>query len=120
MEFIHRPEPCTPLEASLGIPGGPSGHRRHCLVPTSPERYVEVDKAVAQTMDSVFKELLGKTSARQGLGPASTSSPGPGLCGLKPPACGRLGRNKGFSRGSGVPASPSASHPQSLDSPLKH
>ncbi|XP_045644431.1 LOW QUALITY PROTEIN: rho GTPase-activating protein 4 [Ursus americanus] len=120
MEFIHRPEPCTPPEASLGIPGGPSGHRRHCLVPTSPERYVEVDKAVAQTMDSVFKELLGKTSARQGLGPASTSSPGPGLCGLKPPACGRLGRNKGFSRGSGVPASPSASHPQSLDSPLKH
>uniref|UniRef100_A0A7N5KPX2 Rho GTPase activating protein 4 n=1 Tax=Ailuropoda melanoleuca TaxID=9646 RepID=A0A7N5KPX2_AILME len=120
MEFVHRPEPCTPPEASLGIPGGPSGHRRHCLVPTSPERYVEVDKAVAQTMDSVFKELLGKTSARQGLGPVSTSSPGPGLCGLKPPACGRLGRNKGFSRGSGVLASPSASHPQSLDSPLKH
>uniref|UniRef100_A0A8C0LFI7 Rho GTPase activating protein 4 n=1 Tax=Canis lupus dingo TaxID=286419 RepID=A0A8C0LFI7_CANLU len=113
-------EPCTPPEAPLGIPGGPFGHRRHCLVPTSPERYVEVDKAVAQTMDSVFKELLGKTSARQGAGPASTGSPGPGPCSLKPPASGRLGRSKGFSRGSGAPASPSASHPQGLDSPLKH
>ncbi|XP_047570748.1 rho GTPase-activating protein 4 isoform X1 [Lutra lutra] len=120
MEFVHRPEPCTPPEAPLGTSGGPSGHRRHCLVPTSPERYVEVDKAVAQTMDSVFKELLGKTSARQGLGPASTCSPGPGPCSLKPPACGRLGRNKGLSRGSGVLASPSASRPQSPDSPLKH
>ncbi|XP_004409252.1 PREDICTED: rho GTPase-activating protein 4 [Odobenus rosmarus divergens] len=120
MEFVHRPEPCTPPEAPLGTPGGPSGHRRHCLVPTSPERYVEVDKAVAQTMDSVFKELLGKTSARQGLGPASTSSSSPGPCSLKPPACGRLGKTRGFSRGSGAPASPSASHPQSLDSPLKH
>ncbi|XP_045851793.1 rho GTPase-activating protein 4 [Meles meles] len=120
MEFAHRPEPCTPPEAPLGAPGGPSGHRRHCLVPTCPERCVEVDKAVAQTMDSVFKELLGKTSARQGLGPASTCSPGPGPCSLKPPACGRLGRNKGISRGSGVLASPSASCPQSPDSPLKH
>ncbi|VCX30743.1 unnamed protein product, partial [Gulo gulo] len=120
MEFIHRPEPCTPPEAPLGTPGGPSGHRRHCLVPTSPERYVEVDKAVAQTMDSVFKELLGKTSARQGLGPAATCSPGPGPCSLKPPACGRLGKNKVLSRGSGVLASPSASRPQSPDSPLKH
>ncbi|XP_077920316.1 rho GTPase-activating protein 4 isoform X4 [Halichoerus grypus] len=124
MEFVHRPEPCTPPEAPLGTPGGPSGHRRHCLVPTSPERYAEVDKAVAQTMDSVFKELLGKTSARQGLGPASTSSPSPGPYSLKPPACGRLGKNRGFSRGSGAlaspSASPSASHPQSLDSPLKH
>ncbi|XP_073744039.1 rho GTPase-activating protein 4 isoform X3 [Callorhinus ursinus] len=124
MEFVHRPEPCTPPEAPLGTPGGPSGHRRHCLVPTSPERYVEVDKAVAQTMDSVFKELLGKTSARQGLGPASTSSSSPGPCSLKSPACGRLGKTRGFSRGSGAPASPSASpsasHPQSLDSPLKH
>ncbi|XP_032702201.1 rho GTPase-activating protein 4 isoform X1 [Lontra canadensis] len=120
MEFSHRPEPCTPPEAPLGTSGGPSGHRRHCLVPTSPERYVEVDKAVAQTMDSVFKELLGKTSARQGLGPASTCSPGPGPCSLKPPACGRLGKNKGLSRGSGVLASPSASCPQSPDSPLKH
>ncbi|XP_059012657.1 rho GTPase-activating protein 4 isoform X2 [Mustela lutreola] len=115
-----RPEPCTPPEAPLGTSGGPSGHRRHCLVPTSPERYVEVDKAVAQTMDSVFKELLGKTSARQGLGLASTCSPGPGPCSLKPPACGRLGKNKSLSRGSGVLAPPSASRPQSPDSPLKH
>lgn len=44
-----RPEPCTPPEAPLGIPGGPFGHRRHCLVPTSPERYVEVDKVRAGT-----------------------------------------------------------------------
>ncbi|XP_030891606.1 rho GTPase-activating protein 4 [Leptonychotes weddellii] len=49
MEFVHRPEPCTPPEAPLGTPGGPSGHRRHCLVPTSPERYVEVDKVRART-----------------------------------------------------------------------
>ncbi|ELK09730.1 Rho GTPase-activating protein 4 [Pteropus alecto] len=87
LESVHRPEPCTP-------PGGPSGHRRHCLVPTSPERHVEVDKAVAQTMDSVFKELLGKTAARQGLGPAATNSPSSGARSPKPPGCSRLGKNK--------------------------
>uniref|UniRef100_A0A8C3WJG5 Rho GTPase activating protein 4 n=1 Tax=Catagonus wagneri TaxID=51154 RepID=A0A8C3WJG5_9CETA len=112
VEFTQRPDPCTPL-------GGPSGHRRQCLVPTSPERHVEVDKAVAQTMDSVFKELLGKTASRQGLGPASTNSPGPGPRSPKPAACSRLGKNKGFSRGPGAPASPSTSHPQGLDSLLK-
>uniref|UniRef100_A0A8D1MQC9 Rho GTPase activating protein 4 n=1 Tax=Sus scrofa TaxID=9823 RepID=A0A8D1MQC9_PIG len=112
LDFIQRPEPCTPL-------GGPSGHRRHCLVPTSPERHVEMDKAVAQTMDSVFKELLGKTASRQGLGPAPTNSPGPGPRSPKPAACSRLGKNKGFSRGPGTPASPSTAHPQGLDSLLK-
>lgn len=112
-EFVHpRPEPCTP-------PGGPSGHRRHCLVSTSSERHVEVDKAVAQTMDSVFKELLGKTAVRQGLGPLSTNSPSPGSRSPKPPGCSRLGKNKGFSRAPGAPASPSTSHPQGLDSPFK-
>uniref|UniRef100_A0A5F5PW59 Rho GTPase activating protein 4 n=1 Tax=Equus caballus TaxID=9796 RepID=A0A5F5PW59_HORSE len=113
------PEPCTLPQAPLGIPGDPSGHRRHYLVPASPERHVEVDKAVAQTMDSVFKELLGKTSVRQGLGTGSTNSPSPGPRSPKPPASSRLGKNKGFSRGPGAPASPSASHPQGLDSPLK-
>ncbi|KAB1253353.1 Rho GTPase-activating protein 4 [Camelus dromedarius] len=119
VEFVQRPEPCTPPEAPLGTPGGPSGHRRHCLVLTSPERHVEVDKAVAQTMDSVFKELLGKTAVRQGLGPVATNSPSPGPCSPKPAACSRFGKNKGFSRGPAAPASPSASHPQGLDSPLK-
>ncbi|XP_057574226.1 rho GTPase-activating protein 4 [Hippopotamus amphibius kiboko] len=119
VEFVQRPELCAPPEAPLSTPGGPSGHRRHCLVPTSPDRHVEVDKAVTQTMDSVFKELLGKTAARQGLGPVSTSSPSPGPRSPKPTACGRLGKHKGFSRGPGAPASPSASHPQGLDSPLK-
>lgn len=119
MEFVQRPEPCTQPEAPLGTPGGPSGHRRRCLVPASPERHVEVDKAVAQTMDSVFKELLGKTAVRQGLGPASTISPGPGPRSLKTVACGRPGKNKGFSRGPGAPASLLASQPQDLDSPLK-
>uniref|UniRef100_A0A8C6BPR8 Rho GTPase activating protein 4 n=1 Tax=Monodon monoceros TaxID=40151 RepID=A0A8C6BPR8_MONMO len=119
MEFVQRPEPCTQPEAPLGTPGGPSGHRWRCLVPASPERHVEVDKAVAQTMDSVFKELLGKTAVRQGLGPASTISPGPGPRSPKTVACGRLGKNKGFSRGPGAPASLLASHPQDLDSPLK-
>ncbi|XP_047392579.1 rho GTPase-activating protein 4 isoform X2 [Sciurus carolinensis] len=90
----------------------PSGYRRHCLVPTSPEQHVDVDKAVAQNMDSVFKELLGKAAARQGLGPAATASTSPGPRSPKPLACSRLGRNKGFSRGPGAPASPSASHPQ--------
>uniref|UniRef100_A0A673VPE4 Rho GTPase activating protein 4 n=1 Tax=Suricata suricatta TaxID=37032 RepID=A0A673VPE4_SURSU len=118
-EFVHRPEPCTPPEAPLGTPGGPSGHRRPCLVPASPERYVEIDKAVAQTMDSVFKELLGKTSTRQGVGPTAGHSPSPVPSSLKPPACGRLGKNKVFSRGSGAPA-PTAPHSQGLDSPLKH
>lgn len=98
----HRPEPCTPPEA-----GGPSGHRWLCLAPTSPDRHVEVDKAVAQTMDSVFKELLGKTAMRQGLGPPPAGTPGPG------PRF-RLGRSKGFS-----PASPLEPHPQGLDSPLR-
>ncbi|XP_017532330.3 rho GTPase-activating protein 4 isoform X1 [Manis javanica] len=111
VEFIHRPEP--------GTPGGPSGPRRHCVVPASPERHVEVDKAVAQTMDSVFKELLGRTAVRQGLGPASTNSTSPGLRSPKPLACSSLGKNKGFSRGPGVPASPLASHPQGLDLPFK-
>ncbi|XP_035872183.1 rho GTPase-activating protein 4 isoform X1 [Phyllostomus discolor] len=112
MEFFHRPEPCT-------SPGGPSGHRRHFVVPTSPDRHVEVDKAVAQTMDSVFKELLGKAAVRQGLGPASTSSPGPGPRSPRLPGCSRLGKHKGFSRSPGAPTSPSTSHPQGPDSPLK-
>lgn len=76
-------------------------------------------QAVAQTMDSVFKELLGKTASRQGLGPAPTNSPGPGPRSPKPAACSRLGKNKGFSRGPGTPASPSTAHPQGLDSLLK-
>ncbi|XP_069895589.1 rho GTPase-activating protein 4 [Dipodomys merriami] len=91
---------------------GPSGHRRQCLIPTSPERHVEVDKTVAQNMDSVFKELLGKTTARQGLRPTATASPSPGTR-----SC--LGKNKGLSRGSGVPSSPSTSHPQGPDLAFK-
>ncbi|XP_030662299.1 rho GTPase-activating protein 4 isoform X5 [Nomascus leucogenys] len=113
-ELVHRPEPCTSPEAV-----GPSGHRRRCLVPASPEQHVEVDKAVAQNMDSVFKELLGKTSVRQGLGPASTTSPSPGPRSPKAPASSLLGRSKGFSRGPGAPASPSASHSQGLDTTPK-
>ncbi|XP_073885753.1 rho GTPase-activating protein 4 isoform X24 [Macaca fascicularis] len=113
-ELVHRPEPCISPEA-VGL----SGHRRRCLVPASPEQHVEVDKAVAQNMDSVFKELLGKTSVRQGLGPASATSPSPGPRSPKAPAGSRLGKNKGFSRGPGAPASPSASHPQGLDTTPK-
>uniref|UniRef100_A0A2K5ZME2 Rho GTPase activating protein 4 n=1 Tax=Mandrillus leucophaeus TaxID=9568 RepID=A0A2K5ZME2_MANLE len=113
-ELVHRPEPCISPEA-VGL----SGHRRRCLVSASPEQHVEVDKAVAQNMDSVFKELLGKTSVRQGLGPASATSPSPGPRSPKAPAGSRLGKNKGFSRGPGAPASPSASHPQGLDTTPK-
>lgn len=119
VELVQRPEPCTPPEIPLGIPGSHSGYRRPCVVPASPERHVEVDKAVAQTMDSVFKELLGKTALRQGLGPGTNNSSSPGPRSPKPPGCGRLGKNKGFSRGPGAPASPSTSHPQGLDSPFK-
>ncbi|XP_052519253.1 rho GTPase-activating protein 4 [Budorcas taxicolor] len=119
VELVQRLEPCTPPEIPLGIPGSHSGYRRPCMVPASPERHVEVDKAVAQTMDSVFKELLGKTALRQGLGPDANNSPSPGPRSPKPPGCGRLGKNKGFSRGPGAPASPSTSHPQGLDSPFK-
>ncbi|XP_046308976.1 rho GTPase-activating protein 4 isoform X2 [Marmota monax] len=111
-----------PEGSEMGTPPeavDPSGHKQHCLVPTSPERHVEVDKAVAQNMDSVFKELLGKAAVRQGLGPAAPASTSPGPRSPKPLACSRLGRNKGFSRGSGAPASPSASHPQGPDSALK-
>ncbi|XP_045394155.1 rho GTPase-activating protein 4 isoform X2 [Lemur catta] len=107
LEFTHRPEPCALPETV-----SPSGQRRHCLVPASPEPHVELDKAVAQNMESVFKELLGKTAVCQGLGLASATSPS-----LGPRS--RLGRNKGFSRGPGAPASPSASHAQGLDSALK-
>ncbi|XP_006043721.1 rho GTPase-activating protein 4 isoform X1 [Bubalus bubalis] len=119
VELVQRPEPCTPPEIPLGIPGSHSGYRRPCVVPASPERHVEVDKAVAQTMDSVFKELLGKTALRQGLGPGTNNSSSPRPRSPKPPGCGRLGKNKGFSRGPGAPASPSTSHPQGLDSPFK-
>ena len=84
------------------------------ILPFSPLR-----QAVAQTMDSVFKELLGKTALRQGLGPGTNNSSSPGPRSPKPPGCGRLGKNKGFSRGPGAPASPSTSHPQGLDSPFK-
>ncbi|KAB0340524.1 hypothetical protein FD755_024734, partial [Muntiacus reevesi] len=119
VELVQRPEPCTPPEIPLGIPGSHSGHRRPCMVPASPERHMEVDKAVAQTMDSVFKELLGKTTLRQGLGLGTNNSPSPGPRSPKPPGCGRLGKNKGFSRGPGAPASPSTSHPQGLDSLFK-
>lgn len=113
VELTHRPELYTPPEA-----GGPSGHRRHCLVPTSPERLVEMDRAVAQTMDSVFKELLGKTASRQGLSPTPASSPSPSPRSPKP--LGRLGKNKGFFRSPGSPASPSSEfHPPGLDSSLK-
>lgn len=76
-------------------------------------------QAVAQTMDSVFKELLGKTTVRQGLVSASTNSPSPGPRSPKLLGCGRLGKNKGFSRSPGAPASPSSSQPPGLDSPLK-
>ncbi|XP_077001080.1 rho GTPase-activating protein 4 [Tamandua tetradactyla] len=109
-ESVSRPEPCTPLETT-----GTSGHRWHCLIPASPEKHVEVDKAVAQTMDSVFKELLGKTAARQGLGPVSPSSPSPGPRSPQPVASSRPGRNKVFFRGPGSPASPSTTRPLGPD-----
>ncbi|XP_013365148.1 PREDICTED: rho GTPase-activating protein 4 isoform X2 [Chinchilla lanigera] len=103
-------EPGTPPETT-----GPSGHRRRCLVPTSLEQYVEVDKAVTQNMDSVFKELLGKATMRQATatspGPRSPKSPGGGG--------GVLGRNKGFARGPSGPASPSALNLQGPDSAPK-
>ncbi|XP_027288257.2 rho GTPase-activating protein 4 isoform X2 [Cricetulus griseus] len=111
-----------PEGLELGTPPeavGPSGHRRHCLVPTSPEQHVEMDKAVAQNMDSVFKELLGKAAVRQGHGLASTASPSLGTRNLKPLACSNFGKTKVFSRGPGTPVSPSASHPQGPDSTRK-
>ncbi|KAM6143499.1 rho GTPase-activating protein 4 [Erethizon dorsatum] len=103
-------EPGTPPETM-----GPSGHRRRCLVPTSPERHVEVDKAVTQNMESVFKELLGKATMR----PATTTSPGPHS--PKSPGSGGsvLGRNKGFARGPLGPTSPSTSNLQGPDSAPK-
>ncbi|KAM9180634.1 rho GTPase-activating protein 4 [Dugong dugon] len=90
-ECASRPGLSAPLETR-----GTSGHRRHCLVPASSERLMDVDKSVAQTMDSVFKELLGKAAVRQGLGPVSPSSP----------SSSRPGKNKSFPRGPGAPASP--------------
>ncbi|KAL1766477.1 rho GTPase-activating protein 4 isoform X1 [Sigmodon hispidus] len=111
-----------PEELELGTPPeavGPSGHRRHCLVPTSPERHVEMDKAVAQNMESVFKELLGKAAVRQGHGLTSTASPSLGVRNLKPLDCSSFSKNKVFSWGPGAPVSPSASHPQGPDSTHK-
>ncbi|XP_055447779.1 LOW QUALITY PROTEIN: rho GTPase-activating protein 4 [Psammomys obesus] len=107
-------EPRTPPEAM-----GPSGHRRHCLVPTSPEQHVEMDKAVAQNMDSVFKELLGKAAVRQVYGLSSTASPSLGTPNQKPPACSIFSKNKVFSRGPRAPVSPSDPHPQDPDSTHK-
>lgn len=114
LEFTNRLELGTPPEAL-----GPSGHRRHCLVPTSPEQHVEMDKAVTQNMDSVFKELLGKAAVRQGHGLASTTSPSLGTRNLKPLACSSFSKNKVFCRGPGAPASPSVSHPQGPGSTRK-
>ncbi|XP_010626354.1 rho GTPase-activating protein 4, partial [Fukomys damarensis] len=100
-------EPSTPSETM-----GPTGHRRPCLVPPSLERHVEVDKAVTQNMDSVFKELLGKATMRQ----ATATSPGPHS--PKPPVSGGgsvPGRSKGFARGPVGPAFPSTLHLQGPD-----
>lgn len=100
-------EPSTPSETM-----GPTGHRRPCLVPASLERHVEVDKAVTQNMDSVFKELLGKATMRQ----ATATSPGPHS--PKPLASGGgsvPGRSKGFARGPAGPAFPSTLHLQGPD-----
>nr|XP_042124777.1 rho GTPase-activating protein 4 isoform X6 [Peromyscus maniculatus bairdii] len=113
-EFTNRLELGTPPEAV-----SPSGHRRHCLVPISPEQHVEMDKAVAQNMDAVFKELLGKAAVRQGHGLASTAPPSLGTRNLKPLACSSFGKNKVFSRGPGAPVSPSVSNPQGPDSTRK-
>lgn len=110
LEFTNRLELGTQAEA-LGL----SGQRRHCLVPTSPERHVEMDKAVAQNMDSVFKELLGKAAVRQGHGLASTASPSLGTQNLKPQTYSSFSKNK-VSLGHGAPISPSVSHPQGPDS----
>lgn len=41
-----------PCRLELGTPPeavSPSGHRRHCLVPISPEQHVEMDKVRART-----------------------------------------------------------------------
>ncbi|XP_052026078.1 rho GTPase-activating protein 4 isoform X4 [Apodemus sylvaticus] len=111
LEFKDRLELGTPSEAL-----GPSGQRRQCLVPTSPERLVEMDKAVAQNMDSVFKELLGKAAVRQGHGLSPTASSSLGTQNLKPLAYSSFSKNKVFSLGHGAPISPSASHPQGPDS----
>nr|XP_042124776.1 rho GTPase-activating protein 4 isoform X5 [Peromyscus maniculatus bairdii] len=111
-----------PEGLELGTPPeavSPSGHRRHCLVPISPEQHVEMDKAVAQNMDAVFKELLGKAAVRQGHGLASTAPPSLGTRNLKPLACSSFGKNKVFSRGPGAPVSPSVSNPQGPDSTRK-
>ncbi|XP_040830526.1 rho GTPase-activating protein 4 [Ochotona curzoniae] len=69
------PEPCTPAETA-----GPTG-RRGPLLPAPPERPVEVDKAVAQRMESVFQELLGKTSAASS--GSGTRSPQSAACGRR-------------------------------------
>lgn len=110
MESAHRPEPSSPPEA-----GGTSRYRWQIPAPLSPERYPEIDKTVAYTMGSVFKELLGKT-ARQGVGPsdaaAAPRSP-------KLPVSSRQSKNTGFPRSLGAPASPSELHPQGLDPTLK-
>ncbi|XP_055964657.1 rho GTPase-activating protein 4 [Sorex fumeus] len=104
MESAHRPEPCSPPEA-----GGSSRPRWQSLAPPSPERYTEIDKAVAQTMGSVFKELLGKT-ARQGLGPSDAPAAGPRS--PKLPVCSRQMKTTGFSRGVEL-------QPQGLDPTVK-
>lgn len=73
-------------------------------------------QAIAQTMGSVFKELLDKT-VRQGLGPSD--GPSAGTRSPKLPACHRHTKSLGFLRSPGAPALPSESHPQSLDPMLK-
>lgn len=73
-------------------------------------------QAIAQTMGSVFKELLDKT-VRQGLGPSD--GPSAGTRSPKLPACHRHTKSLGFLRSPGAPALPSESHPQGFDPMLK-
>ncbi|XP_074133010.1 rho GTPase-activating protein 4 isoform X1 [Sminthopsis crassicaudata] len=85
---------------------GPSGYnwRIPTFFPT--EKKLEIDKNVAQRMESVFKELLGKANTWQVMKTADTllsypEASGSATYSRRPAGPSRTGKNKVFFRGSG-------------------
>ncbi|XP_036596399.1 rho GTPase-activating protein 4 isoform X2 [Trichosurus vulpecula] len=101
VEPVSRPERRNTMEMP-----GPSGCNWRCPAIIPSEKKLEIDKSVAQKMESVFKELLGKANAQQVQktsdtllsSPEASTSTGRGRR-LKGPS--RTGKNKAFFRNTG-------------------
>ncbi|XP_027701566.1 rho GTPase-activating protein 4 isoform X1 [Vombatus ursinus] len=86
---------------------GPSGCNWRCPAIITSDKKLEVDKNVAQRMESVFKELLGKANARQVQKTSDTLLSSPEASSStqhsrRPIGPSRTGKNKVFFRGTGA------------------